>query len=547
VNDCPPSNRPLLARPRLVAFGAFVLLAVAHTWPLASNIAHLSRNNAADGALNAWAVAWVAHQLPRNPAGLFEANAFYPEHMTLAYSEALVVQGAMAVPIVALGGSAVLAYNVVLIAGFALTGWAFCLMIHAWTGSWAGAYVGGSLAAFNTQVLVRLAHLQAQHLEFVPLMLVALDRLVTSRRVRDAALLGIGFALQGLTSVYLLVFSTWAILFAVLARASDWLRHQPIRVIALLAVAGALASALLAPYLYGYYRLHEITGFERTVGDGQAMAASWLDYVSTGSNLHYNWWSYRFFDFAMSPAFPGVVAPVLAALAYVWPETRRDRRLWMCTGLALGCLAVSLLPRTPVYPIIFPYVPLFKAVRVPAHLGQFVLMMLGVAAGYGVAGIARRWWPRRGWIILAGLMLAGVNLEALRAPIGYVPFDGIPGVYKTVADDPSAVLVELPFYQPSESFRNARYMVNSTSHWRPILNGYSGFRPGSYDATYAALREFPSDTSLAALHDRGVTHVVVHADQFRTVHGDERFAAIASTGALRELAHEGDITVYRLK
>ena len=57
-----------------------LLLAIVHTWPLALNLAHLSRNDNGDAQLNEWILAWVAHQLPRDPIHLFEANIFYPAH-----------------------------------------------------------------------------------------------------------------------------------------------------------------------------------------------------------------------------------------------------------------------------------------------------------------------------------------------------------------------------------------------------------------------------------------------------------------------------------
>ena len=41
----------------------------------------------------------------------------------------------MGAPIAWLGGSPVLVYNLVLIAGFALTAFATCVLIETWTGS----------------------------------------------------------------------------------------------------------------------------------------------------------------------------------------------------------------------------------------------------------------------------------------------------------------------------------------------------------------------------------------------------------------------------
>ena len=166
---------------------------------------------------------WVAHALTTHPTRVYHANIFHPDRRTLAYSEHLIVQGVIAIPVVLLGGSAVLAFNVALMAGFALTAWAFCLLVRAWTGSWAAGAVAGSLAAFNAHSLMRLPHLQTLHLEFFAGALFAMDRLLSERRARDSIALGVAHALEGLTSIYLLMFTSWALLFAALARVpSGW-------------------------------------------------------------------------------------------------------------------------------------------------------------------------------------------------------------------------------------------------------------------------------------------------------------------------------------
>jgi hypothetical protein len=529
--------------PFLAAFGVFLLLTVAHTWPLASNPAHLSRNDNSDTLLNTWTIAWVAHQLPRHPRHLFDANIFYPDRATLAYSEAMIVQGVMAMPVLRAGGSPVLAYNLVLLAGFVLTGWAFCVLLYRWTGSWAAGYVGGSLAAFNAHVFGRLPHLQTQHVEFVALMLFALDRLLVSRRVRDALLLGAAFALQGLTSVYLLVFTTWMMIFAVAARAREWLRREPAKMVALLTVAGGLAAALMAPYVAGYWTLHRITGLERTVGEVRQYAGTWTSYLITGARFHYALWSHRFFGRVISSNFPGVAALVLAALALRFAETRADARVQMCLAAAAGCLAVSMLPHAPFYPWLHRAVPLFHAVRVPAHLGQIVLLMIAVLAGFGVAGLARRLPPGRTWGVVAVLLVAVVNAEAWSAPLELTPFTEIPPIYEVLAGEKDAVVAELPFYPPTVFFANGVYMLNSTKHWRPMLNGYSGFRPDEYDREYEAFHTFPGDSALAALHQHGVTHIVVHTDQL----DPEHLVNLDHLAAMQLVATDGTIRIYRLR
>ena len=107
----------------LATLALFVVLAVLHTWPLASAPGTLSRNDNGDFILHEWIMAWVSHQVVTNPLHLFDANIFYPEPYTLAYSDHLFVQSMLGAPFLWAGASPVLVHNLVLMAGFALTGY----------------------------------------------------------------------------------------------------------------------------------------------------------------------------------------------------------------------------------------------------------------------------------------------------------------------------------------------------------------------------------------------------------------------------------------
>src|SRR5438045_2630361 len=168
------------------AFAVCVLLAILHTWPLALHPGRYSRNDNADTELNTWILAWVEHQLPRDPRHLFDANIFYPAHDALAFSEPLIVPALIGAPLAWAGASPVLVYNLVLILGFALTAWATCLLVESWTGSVAAGLIAGSAFAFNTHTLTRLAHIQGIHLYGLPLALLALDRLLDPERRHGA-------------------------------------------------------------------------------------------------------------------------------------------------------------------------------------------------------------------------------------------------------------------------------------------------------------------------------------------------------------------------
>src|SRR5260370_21605996 len=78
-----------------------------------------------------WRLAWVAHALITDPGHLFDGNIFYPARNTLAFSDAMMVEGALAAPLFWLGVSPILIYNTLLLGGIAASGIAmFVLARH---------------------------------------------------------------------------------------------------------------------------------------------------------------------------------------------------------------------------------------------------------------------------------------------------------------------------------------------------------------------------------------------------------------------------------
>jgi hypothetical protein len=275
-------------------------------------------------------------------------------------------------------------------------------------------------------------------------------------------------------------------------------------------------------------------------------AGSYADYLSTVSRVHF-WWSEQFFRQCASVNFPGITVLLLVGVALASRTVRTDQRAVMCVSVAVGCVLVSMVPRLPGYEHIHNLVPLFWAVRVQAHIGQIVLLALALLAGFGAWQLRQRWGSRRGAWGLALLLVFLINAEAFRAPIPWRVFEGIPPIYDVLAALPRAVVVELPAYDPRAVFGNARYMLFSTRYWHPLVNGYSGFAPESYGRAAAGLRGFPDIRALEMLRARSVTHVVVHQAAFVGHCGQAAFDSIARIGSLQEIAHEGDIRIYRFR
>ena len=520
----------------LICLAFFVVLTVVQTWPLATDPAHLSRNDNADTQLNEWTLAWFAHQLPRDPLHIFDGNMFYPEHRTLAYSETMIVQDVIAAPMLWLGASPVLAFNLMLLAGFTLTGWAMCLVMARWTGDWAAGLAAGVMMAFNAHTLTRMPHLQAQHVEFLPLALMSLDALLRRPRWASAIWLAIWFTLQALTSVYLLVFMTIALAVAVLARPEDWSGRRLIVLAPMLALAAAAAGAALVPFLLPYWRLHS-EGFVRSLDEVGFYAAHARDYLTTPS---------RFDASADGGAalFPGVVALALAGVAIVSRKAFTDARARMCLAFGLCGVLLSFGPAVaPGYEFFYSTIPILQGIRTTARFGYLGLVAIAVLGGYGVAVLRRLLAHRPAWNATVSLaVLALVCIEPMAMPIGYARFDGIPSIYALPAADPHAIVAEMPLARPEKQFRNAPYVLASTLNWKPLLNGYSGFTPKSYDRHYSEMSGFPDRQSIDALRAAGVTDVFV---DFNGLDPDGA-QALDREPALHRITADGSIAFYRL-
>ncbi len=490
----------------LATLALFVLLAIVHTWPMATNPAGLSRNDTHDTIHHEWILAWDAHALATNPLGLFDSNTFYPERDTLAYSDHIIVQGIVGAPLLWAGASPVLAYNLVLMIGLVLTGWTTSLVVAKWTGSELAGLLSGSLMAFNAMTLTRFAEVQDQYLAFFPLALAALDRLLETPRVKHALHLAGWFVLQALTCGYLLAFTSLAFIAAVLVRPADWVGPRFRKVAPLLLLAGAVAIGALLPFLLPYLRVSRGQGFSRAMDEVAMFSAHLTDYLATGGRLHFALWSHNFFE--RDGLFPGVIGAGLTLTALVAGVAWRDRRARMAIGFGVVAFALSFGPGFPLYELVTRLFPIMAGIRGASRFGQLFLAAIAVLAGFGLAHVQRR-VPSRA-TMLGLLLIVGAHVEALRAPINYRAFDGLSPIFDELKSAPAGTLVACyPFPPPREAFHNVDCMLASTRFWQPLVNGYSSFMPESYTRSAAALDAFPEGDTLAYLKGLGVTHVIV--------------------------------------
>lgn len=230
---------------------------------------------------------------------------------------------------------------------------------------------------------------------------------------------------------------------------------------------------------------------------------------------------------------------------------------WLSLGPSPQSLGRAVEIAAP-YRLLYEYVPGFEGVRAPARFAMIVAFMLAVLAGYGAKAVTR-YRAGRVALILASTMFL---LEATQIPFtvnGLGPLRGFttpearlyrpagaPTVYREMArQPPDSVLVELPIGQPDYDLRAMYY---STVHWRPVVNGYSGFFPPHYGLLAAALSEMGRhpDVSLQALRDSGATHAIVHEGAYLGAEGTDASALLGGAGAV-EVFREGSDVLFLLR
>ena len=117
----------------LAMSGLMVAATVVMLYPFARHLDRVS--DLFDPLFSVWRVAWVAHQLPRDPVHLYDANIFWPERYTLAYSDGMPLTGVAAAPFIWLGAPPGIVCNVFVLASFVLCGLTMYLLVRSLVGS----------------------------------------------------------------------------------------------------------------------------------------------------------------------------------------------------------------------------------------------------------------------------------------------------------------------------------------------------------------------------------------------------------------------------
>jgi len=526
-----------------LAFALYASLTVVCTWPWARDPGRLAVPYP-DLLGHVWGIAWVVHQARRDPLHLYDANMYWPQTLSLAYTESLFPQSLAAAPIRLAGGGPLLAHNLVLLLTYPLAaGFAYLL---AWelTRSRAAAWLAGLAYGFSAYRWVHVVHIGVLSYQWLPLVLLLLRRAVLRPRLRTLLALGTLAAVQALSSGYyavLLALMLVAVAPLFVRRAQR--RRSVVPVAAALLLAGLGVLAVSWPYRVLQQR-HALGRGRDTFLHWSATPGSYLnpgEYVglphlaALRATIDNRW-----------ALFPGTAILLLAPLGL-----RRGRGSRLGVVLAVTGLLLSFGPEIHLGSFAIPgpfewlrRVPPISLMRDPSRLGVLTQLGLALLAALGLGRVLR--WRHGGWLA-AGLILLqtaesypfelGNRVRAVRPPPAFTAW---------LARAPRGPLLELP-WDHAHRFASAEYLYWSTAHWQPLVNGHGTFAPSENFGLGVLAARFPTGRTSRILRGEGVRYVVLHAAELPLERRQEILAgAEALPRGVTLAARSGDDLVYAI-
>jgi hypothetical protein len=463
-----------------IALVAYSLLAVAvfsSTWidPASSWI-----GSPKDPGLFIWYLGWIPHELAQGHSPLFTDYLSYPSGVNLMWNTSMILPALVLWPVTALFGP-VVAYNVLITAGVALSAWLGYLAARRFIDHQAMSLAAGLVYGFSPALVAQaLGHPHVVVSFFPPVALILGDEIFVRRRrrpVAGGALAGLAAALQLLTGEELLAMTA---LIAGIGVALLALLHRHDVKPALPYVFKAAGAALLAfAIIAGYPLAFQFLGPQHVSGNVQlpdVYVSDLLAFVIPSRLIHFTG------NVTENGAYIGL--PLLglfaAGLVAGW---RRPAIRW----IGLMTLIVAMLSLGPhlhvngsVTPIWLPWAAVAQLPLVgsalPARLMAIAFLGIGIVAA-GAFAIART--PSRrfttGFLLLAGLLAVAPSLPYPSAPATAPAFFRPGGDVERI--NPGAVVLITPF--SSKQSTDAMYWQAAAKYRFKMPEG-DAFTPGPY-------------------------------------------------------------------
>ena len=197
------------------------------------------------------------------------------------------------------------------------------------------------------------------------------------------------------------------------------------------------------------------------------------------------------------------------------------------------------------YRFFFNYFPGWSGIRVPARMHMISTLSLSIIAGLGAASLGRIFKPVAQKVFFSSVG-ALILLESFSVPLPLASVPPPAPVYHWLAAQPGKpVVLELPMpVVAGERWKETAYLYYSIFHWKPLVNGYSGYYPPYYGSLCETMQGFPDASSLNELRQFGVKYVIWHSGEYEGSRKQAVIEQLANKPSLSLAARFGDDWVF---
>jgi hypothetical protein len=501
-----------------------------------------------DSFINTWILAWDAHALFDPALSVWDAPIFFPVENALAFSENLLGNLWLTMPIQYLTGNPVLASNMLFLAAFVLSSYCVYLLTYELTGHFGASLIAGLVFSFNPYRWSHAAHLQLLPIFWTPLAFLFAIRFFRNFSKSSFYLMLLMIWMQFYSSIYLgtMLYTTLGIFaifyFSFAKKGKDrFCLVLDLKQLKLMLIGLGASVLILLPLGMPYIEVARRWNFFRSLRENSIYSAEPLGFIL---GIPGSWDSYEFLKnipmdirlgegavfLGLVPIFLVISNRILNAYGQnLYSDNQKIlQRSFFWTGLILmvlmlGPYLILFNQKTSIpmpYQLVYYLVPGAKAMRVPARFFQPLMLCFSVLAAFSISGFMKKssLWPGwKQWLTIGvffGFLCFDYSVRDSEGGLAE-PADQMPQVYSYLMDgEQKGPVLEIPIMRSPH-----KYLHYQTKHWRPTIGGVSGWITPDAQRMARVIDPGPSRKALRIIAESLADTVVIHLNLYT---GQER-------------------------
>ncbi|NMC51870.1 YfhO family protein [Candidatus Kuenenbacteria bacterium] len=514
---------------KIICLGVFVIFLVLSLVFTKAPLDHLGSAlpKGPDPLLVSWIWSWEMHQIPINPLAVFDTNIFAPFKNTLAFTEHMFGSLLLAWPLFLIFKNIILVFNIISLSSFAIGGLGMYLLAFYLTKNKAASFIAAFIYAFAPYKITHLEHINLSGM-WLPYFFLYLHKIFKDFSWRHTLLLLFFTLMVFLNAMQYFLFLPVVIIFFILAnidfKSIKITKEFVLKLFIFCSIIIIVCLSVLWPYLQ-----LKSQGFARSVDNIEGLSPDLYDYLVSPFFYKYFYPTYLS-EWIVGP---GVFVLLLLFFSIIVLHHSIQRDKTKAIYLLIGFVAVLFslgyyiqFTRGEMGGLIGPwaffyhFVPGFSGVRCVGRYSIFFLLSSAALISIGLRWLFVDYFKNKRkkilFVFFSIIILLFVEFSFV-PPKEYVAVPPVPKIYNWIKNTSDInVYLELPLgVGYSENNLGGFYEYYSISHFKKMVNGYSGHSPRNYEGLIIQLCNFDiQKEDLSAIKNYGATHIIFHFDYY---------------------------------